>query len=414
MDSKYNGFQPTGWSSLAVHGGQEADPNSAHITPIYATSTFVFDSAEEGMDRFASLDKEKVYSRWGNPTFKACEQKIAALESFGLKNETGEPLALKALLHASGQAAMATLFFSTLKSGDKILSHHSLYGGTFELMHKVLHNSGIKPIIANLHDLNRAEDLLRSDDSIRLIHLETPANPTIQCVDIEALASLAENYQRLISVDNTFATPYLQQPFRYGVDFVFHSTTKFLNGHGTAIGGVLIGKDISFMKTNAWKWHALLGGNANPFDAFLLTQGIKTLELRMKQHCGNAMQVANFLNGHSAIAKVNYNGLPHHPDYAISAKQMRHPGPMLSFEVKGGLAAGKQFIDGLNLCTRAVSLGTLDTLISHPASMSHAGVGREERLLFGITDGLIRMSVGIENMEDILTDLEEALKKTTS
>ena len=402
-------FTCSGWSSTAIHGGHEPDPNSAHITPIYATSTFVFDTAEEGMERFASLDKEKVYSRWGNPTFKECEQKIAALEAFGLTDEAGQPLQLKALLHASGQAAMATLFFSTLQAGDKILSHHSLYGGTFELLNKVLANSGIQPIIEDLHDLNKTEEWLRNDPAIKMIHIETPANPTIQCVDLEALTALARQYGKLVSVDNTFATPYLQQPFRYGVDFVFHSTTKFLNGHGTAIGGVLLGRDIHFMKTKAWKWHALLGGNANPFDAYLLTQGIKTLELRMERHCHNAMEVAHFLDQHPAIAKVNYTGLPSHPDYYISAKQMRHPGPMMSFELQGGLDAGKQFINNLQMCTRAVSLGTVDTLVSHPASMSHAGVSREDRLLFGITDGLIRMSVGIENIEDILNDLSQAL-----
>lgn len=404
-------FTWQGWSSTAIHGGHEPDPNSSHITPIYATSTFVFETAEEGMDRFASIDKEKVYSRWGNPTFKECEQKIAALEAYGLIDENGQPLELKALLHASGQAAMATLFFSTLQAGDKVLSHHSLYGGTYELLTRVLANSGIEPIIEDLHDLQKAEEWLRNDPSIKMVHIETPANPTIQCVDLEALTALAKRYNKIVSVDNTFATPYLQQPFQYGVDFVFHSTTKFLNGHGTAIGGVLLGRDIHFMKTKAWKWHALLGGNANPFDAYLLTQGIKTLELRMERHCHNAMEVAHFLDSHPAIAHVNYTGLPSHPDYYISAKQMKHPGPMMSFELKGGLDAGKAFINKLQMCTRAVSLGTVDTLVSHPASMSHAGVSREDRLLFGITDGLIRMSVGIENIEDILTDLAQALSE---
>lgn len=406
-----NSPQP-GWSSVAVHAGHDADPNSSHITPIYATSTFVFDSAEEGMERFASVEKEKVYSRWGNPSFKEAEQKIAALEAHGLQNDSGQPLPLKALLHASGQAAMATLFFSNLQAGDKILSHHSLYGGTYELLHKVLANSAIEPVIVDMHDLPATEKLLAADSSIKLIHLETPANPTIRCVDIEALSKLARQYGKIISVDNTFATPYLQQPFAYGVDFVFHSTTKFLNGHGTAIGGVLIGRDVQFMKTKAWKWHALLGGNANPFDAYLLTQGIKTLELRMQRHCSNAMQVAEFLQQHPAVALVNYTGLSHHPDYAICKKQMRHPGPMMSFELHGGIEAGKKFINKLQLCTRAVSLGTLDTLVSHPASMSHAGVSRDERMLFGIGDGLIRMSVGIENIEDILHDINQALTET--
>ena len=213
----------------------------------------------------------------------------------------------------------------------------------------------------------------------------------------------------MVSVDNTFATPYLQQPFKYGVDFVFHSTTKFLNGHGTAIGGVLVGKDIELMKTKVWKWHALLGGNGNPFDAFLLITGMKTLELRMERHCDNAMKVAKYLEQHPAVALVNYTGLPSHPDYYISMKQMKHPGALMSFELNGGLEAGKRFIDNLQMCVRAVSLGTVDTLISHPASMTHFSVPKEERMKFGITDGLIRLSVGIENVADILADFEQAL-----
>jgi len=402
-------FPLTGISSVAVHTGHDHHPDHAHITPIYATSTFTFDSAEEGMARFAGSDKTKIYSRWGNPSFTVAEEIIAALESFGIANDDDTPLELKALLHASGQGAMTTLFLSTLQSGDTILTHYSLYGGTQELMQKILQPAGIKSTIIDMRDLNKVREAILADSSIRLVHLETPSNPTIRCVDIEAIAQIAHEKNIKVSVDNTFATPYLQQPFLHGADFVFHSTTKFLNGHGTAIGGVLIGKDIEFMKTRAWKWHALLGANSNPFDAFLLTQGIKTLELRMERHCHNAMEVASYLFQHPAISQVNYNGLPSHPDFAVSAKQMKHPGALLSFELKGGMEAGKKFINQVQLCTRAVSLGTLDTLISHPASMSHFGLTSEERKAYGITDGLIRMSVGIENLADLLTDLEQAL-----
>jgi len=402
-------FPLTGISSVAVHTGHDHHPDHAHITPIYATSTFTFDSAEEGMARFAGSDKTKIYSRWGNPSFTVAEEIIAALESFGIANDDDTPLELKALLHASGQGAMTTLFLSTLQSGDTILTHYSLYGGTQELMQKILQPAGIKSTIIDMRDLNTVREAILADPSIRLVHLETPSNPTIRCVDIEAIAQIAHEKNIKVSVDNTFATPYLQQPFLHGADFVFHSTTKFLNGHGTAIGGVLIGKDIEFMKTRAWKWHALLGANSNPFDAFLLTQGIKTLELRMERHCHNAMEVASYLFQHPAISQVNYNGLPSHPDFAVSAKQMKHPGALLSFELKGGMEAGKKFINQVQLCTRAVSLGTLDTLISHPASMSHFGLTSEERKAYGITDGLIRMSVGIENLADLLTDLEQAL-----
>lgn len=404
-------FPLTGISSVAIHSSGHDNADFAHLTPIYATSTFTFDSAQEGSDRFAGADKSRIYSRWGNPSFTPAEETIAALETFGISNSDGSPLKVRALLHASGQAAMSTLFLSTLKSGDTVLSHFSLYGGTHELMHKVLGATGIKTTIIDMHDLNLVETALQKDGSIKLVHIETPANPTIQCVDLEAITLLAHKYGSMVSVDNTFATPYLQQPFRYGADFVFHSTTKFLNGHGTSIGGVLLGRDLTLMKTSVWKWHVLLGGNSNPFDAFLLTQGMKTLELRMERHCQNAQEVAKYLSAHHSIAQVNYNGLASHPDFEISRKQMRHPGAVMSFELKGGLESGKKFIDALQMCVRAISLGTVDTLVSHPASMSHYGLSREERITYGITDGLIRMSVGIENIADILNDLEQALDK---
>ena len=405
-------FPFSGISSVALHASGHENADYSHLTPIYASSTFTFDSAQQGSDRFAGADKTRIYSRWGNPTFTTAEETIAALETFGVTDADGNPLEVKALLHASGQAAMATLFLSNLKSGDTVLSHFSLYGGTHELLLKVLGDAGIKTTIVDMRDLNLVEDALKKDPTIKMVHIETPANPTIQCVDIEEVTILAKQRNLIVSVDNTFATPYLQQPFRYGVDFVFHSTTKFLNGHGTAIGGILLGKDLEFMRTKVWKWHALLGGNSNPFDAFLLTQGMKTLELRMDRHCHNAMEVAEYLSQHPSIAHVNYNGLGSHPDHLVTIKQMRHAGALMSYELKGGLDAGRRFIDALQMCVRAVSLGTVDTLVSHPASMSHFGLKQEERIQYGITDGLIRMSVGIENIADILTDLEQALRKS--
>jgi methionine-gamma-lyase len=403
-------FSFSGISSVALHTTPKDYDTYAHLTPIYATSTFIFNSAQEGMQRFEGDNKEKIYSRWGNPTFKAAEDTIAALEAFGLKDNDGNNLQLKALLHASGQAAMTTLFLSNLKAGDAVLSHYSLYGGTYELMYKVLTQMGVQIIIADLRDLNLVEKTIKENKNIQLIHIETPANPTIQCIDIEAVTLIAKQHQKIVSVDNTFASPYLQQPFKFGVDYVLHSTTKFLNGHGTAIGGVLVGKNIEQMKTKVWKWHSLLGGNANAFDAFLLSNGLKTLELRMERHCNNAMQVAKFLQQHNTVAHVNYNGLKEHPDFLVSEKQMKHPGAVMSFELKGGLNAGKNFIDNLKMCTRAVSLGTIDTLVSHPASMTHFSVPKEEKIKYGITDGLIRISVGIENVEDILQDLAQAME----
>lgn len=401
--------QYSGFSSLAIHAGHTQDPNYAHITPIYATSTFVYDDAEQGMRRFSGQEEGYIYSRWGNPTFTEAERKVAAMESFGISDESGNPLQLKAYLHSSGMAAISTLLFSTLDTGDAVLSHYSLYGGTQEHMNSILPAKGVHSVIADLRDLNVAEEVLKAHPAIKMIYLETPANPTIQCVDIEALTKLGKQYGKLVACDNTFATPYLQQPFKYGVDFVVHSTTKFLNGHGTAIGGIFLGKDISFMTERAYITYKALGGNGNPFDAFLLVNGMKTLELRMERHCANAKQVATFLNGHHAVRAINYNGLPDHPDYAIAQKQMRHPGAMMSFELKEGLQSGIDFMNKLQFCTRTVSLGTCDTLLCHPASMTHYSVPKQQREQFGITDGLIRMSVGMENVEDILNDLNQAL-----
>lgn len=404
---KFNGI-----SSTTLHTASHENDNFSHTTPIYATSTFTFDSTDEGMERFKSADKTRIYTRWGNPTFTAAQDVIAALEAHGIKNEDGTDLELIAYLHASGQAAMSTLFLSNLSAGDTLISHYSLYGGTQELMQKILAATGVATVLVDVRDLALLENTIKANPHTKLIHLETPANPTLQCVDIAAITKIAHQYGVKVSVDNTVATPYLQQPFALGVDFVFHSATKFLNGHGSALHGVLLGKDLEFMRTKVWKWHVLLGGNSNAFDAYLLIQGMKTLELRMDRHCSNTQKIADFLAQHPAIEKVNYTGHSTHPEHHIASKQMKQHAPLLSFELKGGLDAGKKFIDALEMCTRAVSLGTVDTLISHPATMTHYGIPREERIKYGITDGLIRMSVGIENYEDMEADIAQALLKS--
>ncbi|HZG00649.1 MAG TPA: PLP-dependent transferase, partial [Chitinophagales bacterium] len=246
--------------------------------------------------------------------------------------------------------------------------------------------------------------------SVKMIYIETPANPTIDCYDIEALCAVAKKRGIKSAVDNTFATPYLQQPFRWGADFIVHSSTKFLNGHGNAISGVLVAKDKEWMKTRLMDVMKLIGSNANPFNAWLLNNGIKTLELRMERHCDNAMALANFLSSHRAVSKTNYNGLQSHSGFKLTQKQMRRAGGMLSFELKQGLDGGKRFIKNLKLATLAVSLGTLDTIVQHPASMSHVKVDKQMREKHGITDGLIRVSVGIENVDDLLNDFDQALK----
>lgn len=399
-----------GMATVAIHGTGGHYAEHAHLTPIFATSTFTFDTAEQGMARFSGSEPGYTYSRFGNPTVAAAEEMVAALETLGVHDASGQPLAARALLHASGQSAMVTMFLSNLRAGDSVLATRSLYGGTYEFLDHLLPSFGIRPIFDSMHDLDALDNLLKREPSVRMLHFETPANPTMDCIDMEGVCAVAKKHGRLVTVDNTLATPYLQQPFRYGVDFIFHSTTKFLNGHGSAIGGILLGRDVAFMNTAVHRTYKLLGACSSPFDAFLLTQGIKTLALRMEKHCANADRVSRFLSEHRAVSLVNYNGLPQHPGYAISLKQMHLPGAVMSVELRDGFEQARKFINALRLCTRAVSLGTTDTLISHPASMSHAGMSPEERRASGIGDGLIRMSIGLEDIDDILADLEQALR----
>ncbi len=400
-----------GFETLCIHGGHVAESNRAHLTPIYATSTYTFDSAEQAIDIFKGDEKGYVYGRFGNPTINEAEDRIAMLEAYGLKGADGKPLQLKAILHSSGMAAINTMLLSNLKAGDKIIANQSLYGGMQELVDKILPDLGIQSIISDFHNVKQVEDAIKADSNIKMMYLETPANPTLQCIDMAELSALGKKHNLIVCADNTFATPYLQQPFKYDVDFVMHSTTKFLNGHGTAVGGIVIGRDLEKMNGIVTKTHRLLGGNSNAFEAFLLTNGLRTFSLRMDRHCANAEKVAAYLAGNSNVAHVNYLGLESHPDHAIAKKQMKHPGAMLSFELKGGFDAGVKFINKLKMCISAVSLGTCDTLVSHPASTTHVGVPRERRIEYGITDGLIRMSVGIETVEDIIADLQQAIGK---
>ena len=380
-----------------------------HMEPILASTTFSYEDPEALMEVFLGEKKGFIYSRWSNPTIELAEQKIAALESWGIKDKNDEPLKLNAKMFSSGMGAISTLFISNLKPGDKIIAQGTLYGGTAELLVKLLSQHGIEPVIVDLKDLNLLEKILAVDPAVKMLYIETPSNPTIDCYDIGALTAIAKKKNLIAAVDNTFASPYLQQPFRYGVDFVVHSTTKYLNGHGNSIGGMLIGSDESVMNKKVFEHRKLLGSNSNAFDAWLLLQGVKTLEIRMQRHCGNAMRVAEYLESHPKVARVNYCGLDSHPDHMVAKKQMRDFSGMLSFELKDGLESGKKLMKNIRLCKLAVSLGTVDTIIQHPASMSHVGVPKEVREKYGITDGLVRLSVGLEDVNDIISDLDQAL-----
>lgn len=392
-----------GFGSLCAQEVAENRTTSPHILPLYATSSFAFDSIQQGIDIFTGQESGHVYGRYGNPTIDTVAKKLAALESHGLEGESA------AVMVSSGMSAISTLMMATLKAGDKILTQGNLYGGTTELFTKTLAPFGIETILTDLRQLDRVEDMVRKDERIRMLYYETPANPTLACVDMEALSAIARRYGRHSTADNTFCTPYLQQPLRFGTDFVIHSTTKFLNGHGNSIAGVIIGRDVEFMQTKVWQTMKLAGTNCNPWDAWLVHNGLKTLTLRMDRHSVNAQAIAEYLEGHPKVARVNYNGLPSHPDHEMARKQMRQFGGMLSFELKEGLEGGKALMNKIEFCTLAPTLGDVDTLILHPASMSHINIPKEIRLQHGITDGLIRVSVGIEDVEDIIADLERGM-----
>ncbi len=392
------------FDSLVVKEFPENRTTAPHVLPIYATSSFDFENIDQGIEIFKHIESGHAYSRYANPTVDTVAAKIAALETHGLDFEAS------AIMTSSGMSAISTLFLGTLQSGDKVLSQGNLYGGTTELLKGIFGQFGIETVFADLRNLELVEQALKSDQSIKMLYCETPANPTLACVDIEALASIAHQNGVWCAIDNTFSTPLLQQPFALGVDFVVHSTTKYLNGHGNSIAGVVIGRDLELMRKGVWRAMKLVGTNCSPFEAWLTNNGLKTLSLRMERHCSNALTLANYLEDNPAVARVNYPGLQSHPDHELAKRQMRGGfGGMLSFELRGGLQAGIDCMNRIRFCSLAPTLGDVDTLILHPASSSHLAVPKEIRMLNGITDGLIRVSVGIENVSDIVADLEQAI-----
>jgi methionine-gamma-lyase len=391
------------FNSLCVHDPEDPRSTRPHQLPIYATSSFDFESIDQGIDIFSGKAQGHVYGRYGNPTIDAVAGKIAQLETHGLDIEAG------AILCSSGMAAIAVLMTSLLRSGEKILTQGNLYGGTTELFTKTLAQLGIQTVMTDLKDLEQVEALVRADDSIRMLYFETPANPTLACVDIEALAAIARRHGRHSAIDNTFCTPYLQQPLALGADFVIHSTTKYLNGHGNSIAGAIVGRDPAIMRDKVAKTMKLLGANCNAWDAWLTNLGMKTLTLRMDRHCANALALAQFLQQQPAVAKVNYPGLESHPDFALARRQMRNSGGMLSFELAAGFDAAIACMNQLTFCSLAPTLGDVDTLILHPASSSHLNIPKELRVQNGISDGLVRVSVGIEDLSDLIADFEKGL-----
>lgn len=392
-------------SQVSVISDKDARSMKAipHTMPIYASSTYIYESAEKARAVFKGEEEAFIYSRWSHPNAELVEQKIEQMETEGVNADC------KALCVSTGMSAVAVMFQSLLKPGDVVLAQGNIYGTTVDYFNHYAEAWGIKVLYADFHQLDLLEKALKHNKKIKLLYAETPSNPTINCYDLKSLSALAHKYGAKMAVDNTFATPYLQKPFKFGVDFIVHSATKYLNGHGTALGGFLLGRDVDFIQSKAWKIRKLNGAICAPFDAWLLNNGMKTLELRMDKHCSNAQQIADFLSGHKKVAAVNYLGLQSHPDHALAAKQMSAFGGVLSFELKGGFKAGEKLLKRVSKCQLTASLGTTDTLIQHPAGMSHYFVPKKQRELFGITEGLIRLSVGIENPRLIIEDLDAAM-----
>ncbi len=393
-------LENTKFATKAIHGGFKKDSVSGALTtPIYQSSTFIFDSCEQGGNRFALCEDGYIYTRLGNPTNTQLEEKIALLEG-----------AEGCMSTASGMGAISAALWTILKSGDHIVASKTLYGCTFAYLNHGLTRFNVDVTFVDASNLEEVREAMK--ENTKLVYIETPANPDMTLVDIEAVCEIAHKHNDcIVVVDNTFMTPYLQRPIELGADVVVHSATKYLNGHGDVIAGFVVGKKEFIDQVRFFGIKDMTGAVLSPFDAYLIIRGMKTLNLRMDRHTKNAMKVAKFLEKHEKITKINYPGLKSFPQYELAKKQMKAPGGMIAFEVEGGLENGKKLLNSLKLCTLAVSLGDCETLIQHPASMTHSPYTKEEREKAGISDGLIRISVGLEDSDDIINDLSQALDK---
>jgi len=385
------------FNSLQVHAGELDDPYGSATVPIYQTSTFRFRNADHGRKLFMGEEEGYIYTRIGNPTIRALEKAIAVLE----KGYDG-------IAFSSGMAAVNAVYLAFLGQGKHIICSSSVYGPSRTVLEKYYSRYGVKMSFVHTSDLDAVRKALQPNTA--LIYIETPANPTMELTDIKAVAQIAHENNALLAVDNTFATPYLQNPLELDADIVLHSITKFINGHADIVGGIVVSKNAELYKAIRQVMISF-GGNMDPHQAYMTLRGVRTLSLRVEKAQDNAMKVAELLENHPKVAWVKYPGLKTHPQYELVKKQMRGYGTMISFELKGGLEAGKKLMDNVKLIILAVSLGGVESLIQHPASMTHAGMSKQARLSADITDGLVRLSVGIEDIDDLIADLEQALEK---
>jgi len=383
--------------TLCVHGGSRDVQFRPVVVPIYQTSTFAFEDVDQGASLFAGKGEGYIYSRMGNPTVQGLEDAIAALEG-----------GHKGLACGSGMAAITTTIMALMNAGEHAVVSDAVYGPTCTLFESIMSRFGIESTFVDASNLQAVKDAIRPNTT--MIYIETPGNPTLVISDLEEVAKIAHDCAAQLVVDNTFMTPILQQPLALGADVVVHSLTKFLNGHADVVGGAIVVKNENDYQSFR-KVLNQLGGVLPPMESFLVHRGLKTLALRMQRHCESGMKIAQYLESHPAVEWVRYPFLPSHPQYDIARKQMSGGSALVSFGLRGGLEAGKMVMNSVRLCGLAVSLGGVETLVQHPASMTHASMGAEARKRANITDGLVRISAGIEDVDDLIADLDQALAK---
>ncbi|AIL60127.1 methionine gamma-lyase [Pseudomonas alkylphenolica] len=388
----------SGFATRAIHHGYDPLAHQGSLVPpVYQTATFAFPTVEYGAACFAGEEGGHFYTRISNPTLALLEERMASLEG----GEAG--LAL-----ASGMGAITATLWTLLRPGDEVLVGRTLYGCTFAFLHHGIGEFGVKVRHVDMTDLQALEAAISGQTKV--IYFETPANPNMQMADIAAVATLAHKHAITVVVDNTYCTPYLQRPLELGADLVVHSATKYLSGHGDITAGLVVGRKALVNRVRLEGLKDMTGAVMSPQDAALLMRGMKTLNLRMERHCSNAQTIAEYLQQHPAVELINYPGLPGFTQYELAQRQMRLPGGMIAFELKGGISAGRRFMNALQLFSRAVSLGDAESLAQHPASMTHSSYTPEERARYGISEGLVRLSVGLEDIDDLLADIEQALK----
>ena len=393
-------FKSKNIETNAIHAGRINDTQFGSLaTPLYQTSTFIFDNAQQGGDRFAGESEGYIYTRLGNPTTRQLEQRVAAMECMD-----------DAAATATGMAAVSAALLTNLQAGDHMISSKAVYGCSFALMSHMLKKFNIDVTFVDMTEPDNIKAAIK--ENTKLVFLETPINPNLVVLDLEKICAIAKDHNLLSIVDNTFLTPVLQQPAKFGADIVLHSATKYLNGHGDVVAGIVCA---NFEMINEIKMTTLkdIGATISPHDAWLIMRGLKTLPIRMDRHCSNAQKVAEFLEQHSMVDEVYYPGLKSHSGHKFVGNQMKAAGGVIAFELNTDLAGGKTFIDAMQLFSIAVSLGDAESLIQHPASMTHSPYTPEERADAGISDSLIRISVGLENVDDIISDLTQALAKVT-